>query len=96
MREPKLTVRQGKSSYDSLPEGTPGWLGNYVPKGHGGTFNEINGGVYGTAASHWVNWLLRGNASAASFFTADTAAKAAGWSDITKKSMDKITIPSAI
>jgi hypothetical protein len=70
-------------------------MGNWAPTGHGGTFNEINGGIYGAAASHWVNWILRGNASAASFFTGD-GAKTAGWTGVESKSLEKIKLPSPI
>ena len=70
-------------------------MGNWAPKGHGGTFNEINGGIYGAAASHWVNWMLRGNVSSASFFTGG-GAKSAGWSDISSKNLDKIKLPPPI
>jgi hypothetical protein len=67
-------------------------MGNWAPTGHGGTFNELNGGVYGVAASHWVNWVLRGKASSATFFTGNEAS-AAGWTEVTSKNLDKISIP---
>jgi hypothetical protein len=70
-------------------------MGNYAPKGHGGTFNEINGGVYGVGASHWVNWMLRGNASSADFFTG-AGAKSAGWTEIESKNMASIKVPPPI
>jgi hypothetical protein len=70
-------------------------MSNWAPTGHGGTFNEINGGVYGVAASHWVNWILRGNASAADWFTGN-GAKTAGWTETESKNLEKLKIPPPI
>jgi hypothetical protein len=70
-------------------------MGNWDAKGHGGTFNELNGGVYGVAASHWVNWVLRGEASSGSFFIGNEA-KATGWTEVTSKNLDKIKVPSPL
>jgi hypothetical protein len=70
-------------------------MSNWAPAGHGGTFNQLNGGVYGVAASNWVNWVLRGNKTAASWFTGNDA-KAAGWTEIESKNIDKIMIPPPI
>ena len=78
-----------------MPPTLPAWLGNWAPKGHGGTYNELNGGVYGIAASHWINWVRRGGSSAAAFFTGSGAIKA-GWTEVTIKNIDKLNIPGAI
>jgi hypothetical protein len=70
-------------------------LGNYAPKGHGGTFNEINGGVYGVAASKWVNWVLRGDVEAGKWFT-DGLKEKDNWTEIESRSLDKFTPPSPL
>lgn len=48
---------------------------NHVPalmlnqdSGHGGTFNENNGGVAAQVAVHWLQWQLRGNKRSGSMF----------------------------
>jgi hypothetical protein len=39
-----------------------------LPVGHGGTFNEPNGGAAAAVAVHWLNWQLRGDAQSANWF----------------------------
>jgi len=81
---------QGTTDYKSLPKSTPAWLGN-LPVGHGGTYNQVNGGKIGVAASYLFNWVLRGNMTAAAWFTDGTAAKADGWS-FESQNLDKISV----
>lgn len=40
-----------------------------LPVGHGGTFDEPNGGDVARVATAWLNWQLRGDADAARVFT---------------------------
>ena len=47
-----LTYVKGKSDFNKLSEGIPSWLGSWEAGGHGGTYNEVNGGKYGVAASN--------------------------------------------
>jgi len=44
------------------------------------------------AAVRWADWMLRGNASAATFFTNKAEATAAGWTDVSSQNLDKITV----
>ena len=39
-----------------------------LPVGHGGTFNEPNGGAAASVAVSWLNWQLRGDAQSAKRF----------------------------
>lgn len=73
-----------------LPSTTPAWKGN-LPVGHGGTYNEVNGGKIGVAASFMYDWILRGNTTASSFYMSDVAAKATGW-DVVSRNLDKIKV----
>lgn len=41
-----------------------GWL----PVGHGGTFSRPNGGDWAKIAVNWLNWQLKGNAEAGTWF----------------------------
>jgi hypothetical protein len=42
-----------------------------LPVGHGGTFNEPNGGVAASVAVSWLNWQLRGDAESAKRFVGE-------------------------
>jgi hypothetical protein len=39
-----------------------------LPVGHGGTFQEPNGGAAASVAVSWLNWQLRGDAASAKRF----------------------------
>jgi hypothetical protein len=53
-----------------------------LPVGHGGTFNEPNGGAAASVAVSWLNWQLRGDAQAAKRFVGEDCGlcKDAQWS----------------
>jgi len=55
-----------------------------------GTYSQANGGKFGTAASQWVLWTLRGNATAANFFTGG-GAKSDGW-DVVSNGLDSLKV----
>ena len=42
-----------------------------LPVGHGGTFNQANGGAAASVAVSWLDWQLRGDAGSARRFTGD-------------------------
>jgi len=42
-----------------------------LPVGHGGTFQEPNGGAAAAVAVNWLNWHLRGDTAAARMFVGD-------------------------
>ncbi|KAK4646422.1 hypothetical protein QC761_210330 [Podospora bellae-mahoneyi] len=75
----KLTEDQGERDYRLLPQSTPTWKGN-LNVGHGGTYGDQNGGKFGVAAVRYYQWVLRGNATAANFFTNNQEASRDGWS----------------
>ncbi|KAK3898484.1 hypothetical protein C8A05DRAFT_37923 [Staphylotrichum tortipilum] len=85
-----IAYANGERDYTLLPAGTPSWKGN-LPVGHGGTYGDKDAGKFGVAAVHFVNWLLRGNATSASFFTTGNEAKAAGW-EVESKNLDAIKV----
>ena len=53
-----------------------------LPVGHGGTFNEPNGGAAASVAVSWLNWQLRGDVQSAKRFVGDDCGlcKDAQWS----------------
>jgi hypothetical protein len=55
-----------------------------MPVGHGGTYNQPNGGKFAVAAVRWLQWTLQSNSTAAAFFTGDGAAKD-GWTTESKE-----------
>ncbi|KAK0639068.1 hypothetical protein B0T16DRAFT_236416 [Cercophora newfieldiana] len=75
--------------YGFLPATTPAWKGN-LPVGHGGTYRETDAGKFGAAAVNWVQWLLRGDNTAAQFFTG-AGAKDAGWT-VESRSLDVMKV----
>lgn len=83
-----IAYNNGMRDYRALPAGIPSWNGN-LPTGHGATYSQPNGGKFATAAQLYFRWVLKGDQSAASFFTGD-GGKAAGWT-VEKKDLDKIT-----
>jgi hypothetical protein len=74
-----------------MPQGVPAWLGNYAPRGHGGTYNEANGGTYGVVGSNWVKFVFFGDKEAANFFKTDKAASI-GWTGLKSKNLDKLPV----
>jgi hypothetical protein len=76
--------------FTKIPAGTPVWQGNWPPAGHGGTYNEVNGGKYGIAASNWLKWILLGDQEAAKWFKNDDLPKSDGWTNIQKKGLENV------
>ncbi|KAF2727524.1 hypothetical protein EJ04DRAFT_451154, partial [Polyplosphaeria fusca] len=87
-----IAYENGERDYANLPGGTPAWLGN-DGLGHGGSFGKPNAGPIAIAGVHFMQWLLRGNASAGAFFTNGDALKS-GYTDNKSKDLDKLNITS--
>lgn len=68
--------------YNAVNPGVPTWVGN-LDVGHGGTYLEPGGGLFGTAAQHYFRWVLRGEQEASSYFL-DGVAEADGWTTESK------------
>ena len=47
-----------------MPARVPVFYGVYPSVGHGGTYNEDNGGAFGVAAVAWLKWQLLNDSSA--------------------------------
>jgi hypothetical protein len=54
----------GKKDYEVMPPRVPTFYGVYPSVGHGGTYNQDNGGPFGQVAVAWLKWQLRGDTSA--------------------------------
>ena len=45
-----------------------------LPVGHGGTYNQPNGGEFAIVARAWLDWQLKGNQEASKMFVGDSPA----------------------
>jgi dienelactone hydrolase len=74
--ESDIAYENGKRDFEEMPASIPVFYGVYPSVGHGGTYNEDNGGPYGIAAVAWLNWQLRGEtgASGRGYFVGDNCA----------------------
>jgi hypothetical protein len=63
--ESDIAYENGKRDFEDMPERVPVFYGVYPSVGHGGTYNQDNGGAYGVAAVAWLKWQLLGDTSAA-------------------------------
>ena len=61
--ESDIAYANGKSDYEVMPPRVPIFYGVHPSVGHGGTYNQDNGGAFGTVAVAWLNWQLRGDNS---------------------------------
>jgi hypothetical protein len=85
--------RQGTRDYGNLPKTTPAWIGtNNKGHGHSGPTGTFTTPSIKSAAVHWAQWLLKGNTTAATYFTNNAEATAAGWTGISSQSLDKISV----
>lgn len=76
-----LTRKQGMRDYAAVNAGVPSWVGN-LDVGHGGTYQEPGGGLFGTAAQQYFRWVLRGEDTGAYFL--DGGAEGDGWTTESK------------
>jgi hypothetical protein len=61
--ESDIAYANGKRDFEDLPVNVPVFYGVYPSVGHGGTYNQDNGGPFGTAAVAWLKWQLLGDTS---------------------------------
>jgi hypothetical protein len=86
-----LILAQGAKDYEKMPTGIPAWLGNYAPRGHGGTYGEANGGTYGIVGANWLKFVFFGDKEAAEFFKTGKAASM-GWTGLKSKHLDLLPV----
>ena len=56
-----IAYANGKRDFETMPATIPVFYGVYPSVGHGGTYNEDNGGAFGVAAVAWLKWQLMGD-----------------------------------
>jgi hypothetical protein len=62
--ESDIAYANGKRDFETMPAKVPVFYGVYPSIGHGGTYNEDNGGAFGVAAVAWLKWQLLNDTSA--------------------------------
>jgi hypothetical protein len=63
--ESDIAYANGKRDFELMPKNVPVFYGVYPSVGHGGTYNQDNGGPFGVTAVAWLKWQLMGDKSAA-------------------------------
>jgi hypothetical protein len=62
--EGDIAYANGKRDFETMPARIAAFHGVYPSVGHGGTYNQDNGGPYGVAAVAWLKWQLMNDTSA--------------------------------
>ncbi len=62
--ESDIAYANGKRDFELMPPKVPTFYGVYPSVGHGGTYNQDNGGAFGVTAVAWLKWQLMGDKSA--------------------------------
>ena len=63
--ESDIAYANGKRDFEVMPPRVPVFYGVHPAVGHGGTYNQDNGGPFGVVAVAWLKWQLQGDKSAA-------------------------------
>jgi len=81
--ESDIAYANGKRDFEVMPPRVPAFYGVHPAVGHGGTYNQDNGGPFGVVAVAWLKWQLQGDKSAAGrgYFVGDNCGicKDTGW-----------------
>ena len=62
--ESDIAYANGKRDFETMPVRIPVFHGVHPSVGHGGTYNEDNGGAFGVAAVAWLKWHLMNDTGA--------------------------------
>jgi hypothetical protein len=62
--ETDIAYANGKRDFETMPATIPVFYGVHPSVGHGGTYNQDNGGAFGVAAVAWLKWQLMNDTSA--------------------------------
>jgi dienelactone hydrolase len=62
--ESDIAYANGKRDFETMPTTIPVFYAVHPSVGHGGTYNEDNGGAFGVTAVAWLEWQLMNDTSA--------------------------------
>jgi hypothetical protein len=62
--ESDIAYANGKRDFETMPAKIPVFYGVLPSVGHGGTYNQDNGGPFGVVAVAWLKWQLMNDTSA--------------------------------
>src|SRR4030095_9094578 len=62
--ESDIAYANGKRDFETMPAKIPVFYGVHPSVGHGGAYNQDNGGPFGVAAVAWLKWQLMNDTSA--------------------------------
>jgi hypothetical protein len=62
--ESDIAYVNGKRDFETMPARVPVFYGVLPAIGHGGTYNQDNGGSFGVVAVAWLKWQLQNDTSA--------------------------------
>jgi hypothetical protein len=62
--ESDIAYANGKRDFETMPAKIPVFYGVHPSVGHGGTYNQDNGGAFGVTAVAWLKWQLMKDTSA--------------------------------
>jgi hypothetical protein len=62
--ESDIAYANGKRDFETMPAKIPVFYAVHPSVGHGGTYNEDNGGAFGVVAVAWLKWQLLNDTSA--------------------------------
>ena len=76
--ESDIAYANGKRDFEVMPARIPVFYGVHPSVGHGGTYNQDNGGPFGVVAVAWLKWQLQATRAqqAAATSSATTAGSA--------------------
>lgn len=81
--ESDIAYANGKRDFEVMPPRIPVFYAVHPSVGHGGTYNQDNGGPFGVVAVAWLKWQLQGDKTAAGrgYFVGDNCGicKDASW-----------------
>jgi hypothetical protein len=63
--ESDIAYANGKRDFEIMPPRVPVFYGVHPSVGHGGTYNQDNGGPFGVVTVAWLKWQLMGDTSSA-------------------------------
>ncbi|RDW64348.1 uncharacterized protein DSM5745_09759 [Aspergillus mulundensis] len=81
---------RGERDYASLPESTPAWKGSHT-LGHSAAYDLPNAGISGVTARKIMQWVLRGEDSARSWFVGDEPFQE-GYVNVTYRNLERIQV----